>query len=46
LKTNHRRTTLFKGSSHDPMRNLEKNAIKDGLSDCLMSEIQINSGMT
>jgi hypothetical protein len=28
LKTNHRRTTLFKGSSHDPMRNLEKNPIK------------------
>jgi hypothetical protein len=25
------------------MRNLEKNPIKDGLSDCLKSEIQINS---
>jgi hypothetical protein len=33
LKTKHRRTTLFKDSSHDLMRNLEKNPNKDGLSD-------------
>jgi hypothetical protein len=34
---------LFKGSSHDLMRNLEKNPIKDGLSDWLRSEIQNDS---
>jgi hypothetical protein len=33
LKTKHRRATLFKGSTHDLMRNLEKNPSKDGLSD-------------
>jgi hypothetical protein len=31
---------LFKGSSHDPMRNLEKNPIKVGLSGWWNSEIQ------